>query len=146
VSKPGLTDHQKNSLAVFVKLLRATNSVVQNTHRHLANDELTHSQFAVLEALYHLGPLCQGELSAKILKSNANITSVVDALEKKMLVGRDRPAGDRRKVIVKLTAGGRSLVEQIFPRHAEAIDRAFSVLSAQEQMELGRLLKKLGRQ
>jgi len=141
-----MTDHQKNSLAVFVKLLRATNTVVQSTHRHLADDELTHSQFAVLEALHHLGPLCQGELSSKILKSNANITSVVDALEKKRLVVRDRPTGDRRKVIVKLTAEGSALVEKIFPRHTEAIDRVFSVLSAQEKAELGRLLKKLGRQ
>lgn len=145
MSKTGLTDNQKSSLAVFVKLLRATNSVVQNTHRHLADDDLTHSQFAVLEALYHLGPLCQGELSSKILKSNANITSVVDALEKKQLVVRDRPAGDRRKVIVKHTARGTEMVERIFPRHAEAIEKEFSVLSVQEKAELGRLLRKLGR-
>lgn len=146
MSRTGLTDDQKNSLAVFIKLLRATNSVVQNTHRHLADDELTHSQFAVLEALHHLGPLCQGELSSKILKSNANITSVVDALEKKQLVVRDRPARDRRKVIVKLTPRGKALVERIFPRHAEAIEKEFSVLSAQEKTELGRLLRKIGRQ
>ena len=140
-----LTDKQQSSLAVFIKLMRATNTTTQNIHRHLADVRLTHSQFAVLEALSHLGPLCQGELSNKILKSNANITSVVDALENRELAVRERSKGDRRKVMVKLTNEGRKMVKNIFPKHVEVIEQEFSVLTEKEKKELGKLLKKLGK-
>lgn len=139
-----LTEKQKTSLALFIKLMRATNTVSNNVHRHLENNGLTQSQFAVLEALYHLGPLCQGDLGSKILKSNANLTSLVDALEKMNLAVRDRSGEDRRKVIVRLTKQGRTLVEQIFPRHAAVMEQEFSVLNKTEKETLGTLLKKVG--
>jgi MarR family 2-MHQ and catechol resistance regulon transcriptional repressor len=139
-----ITNKQKSSLGALIKLMRATNSVSQNVHGHLAEFGLTHSQFAVLEALYHLGSLCQGELSSKILKSNANITSVVDALEKKNLAVRDRAEDDRRKVLVQLTDEGKGLVSKIFPKHAELVEQEFSVLTEKEKKELSSLLKKLG--
>ena len=63
--------------------------------------------------LTDLGPLCQGELSQKVLKSNANLTSVVDALEGRGLVSRDRSGADRRKVRVDLTDLGRQLIGDV---------------------------------
>ncbi len=134
---------QRNALNVYVKLMRATNRTTSNIHRHLQTDNLTHSQFAVLEALYHLGPLCQGELGRKILRSNANLTTVVDSLEKKALVLRGRSTSDRRQVTVTLTPAGGELIARLFPRHAEIVEREFAGLSAEEQSQLGALLKKL---
>lgn len=140
-----LPEEQRKALHVYVKLMRATNRTTGDIHRHLQKDNLTHSQFAVLEALYHLGPLCQGELGQKILKSNANLTTVVDGLEKKALVIRDRSASDRRRVTVSLTDAGNELIARVFPRHAQIVACEFNVLSEQEQQELSRLLKKLGK-
>ncbi|WP_029912110.1 MarR family winged helix-turn-helix transcriptional regulator [Pelobacter seleniigenes] len=140
-----LTEAQRSALNVYVKLMRATNRATREIHRHLQEDNLTHSQFAVLEALFHLGPLSQGELCQRILKSNANLTTVVDGLEKKALVKRDRSPHDRRLVTVSLTAAGEELIARVFPRHAEAVERQFAVLSDKEQSELASLLKKLGR-
>ena len=138
------SEAQRHALNVYVKLMRATNRVTNDIHRHLQEDSLTHSQFAVLEALSHLGPLSQGELSKKILKSNANLTTVVDSLEKKQLVTRDRSSADRRRVSVTLTNDGERLISRVFPRHAEAIERKFKVLTMEEQDQLAVLLKKLG--
>ena len=135
---------QRHALNVYVKLMRATTRASSDIHRHLKQDNLTHSQFAVLEALFHLGPLSQGELGQKILKSNANLTTVVDSLEKKQLVMRDRSANDRRVVTVTLTAEGVELIARVFPRHAEIVAREFEVLSDEEKIQLGALLKKLG--
>ena len=67
-----LPKNQRDALSVYVKLMRATNQATSKIHGHLRDDNLTVSQFAVLEALYHLGPLSQSELGEKILKSNAN--------------------------------------------------------------------------
>ena len=69
---------------------------------------------------------------------------MVDNLEKRQLVRRVRDRSDRRYVTVHLTPDGRRLIEAIFPGQVEAIVEEFSVLSADEQDELGRLCKKLG--
>lgn len=136
---------QRNALNTYVKLMRATNRLTGDIHRHLQMDNLTHSQFAVLEALYHAGPLSQGELGQKILKSNANLTTVVDSLEKKQLVERERNEEDRRRVVVVLTDSGEELIARVFPRHALVVERELSRLTGAEQQLLARLLKKLGR-
>jgi len=134
----------RRSLSSYVKLMRASNRLTSRIHRHLLDDNLTHSQFAVLEALYHLGPLSPSDLGEKILKSNANLTTVLDSLEKKQLVVRDRSASDRRRISVQLTANGEALIARVFPRHARIIEAEFSVLSAEEHQQLESLLKKLG--
>jgi len=134
----------RRSLSSYVKLMRASNRLTSQVHRHLLDDNLTHSQFAVLEALYHLGPLSPSDLGEKILKSNANLTTVIDSLEKKQLVARERSENDRRRVTVILTRSGEALIARIFPRHAETIERALSILTPEEQQQLGQLLKKLG--
>ena len=144
MNQSALSSEQRTALNLYIKLVRAGNRVTRVIHRHLADVDLTLSQFAVLEALYHLGPLSQGELVGKILKSNANLTTVVDSLERKELVERVRPLEDRRRVTVSLTRAGAALIERVFPRHAEIVTDTFAVLSMQEQQQLGALLKKLG--
>jgi MarR family 2-MHQ and catechol resistance regulon transcriptional repressor len=133
---------QQDALNVYVKLMRASNSVTTRIHGHLKDDNLTISQFGVLEALYHLGPLCQGELGVKILKSNANLTTVVDSLEKKSLVVRERFDEDRRRVTVNLTEAGRKLIARVFPRHAEIVAREFNFLTVEDKTVLAKILKK----
>lgn len=136
---------QKRALAAFVALSRSLSSVEAATHGHLREAGLTATQFGVLEALLHLGPMCQAELGAKLLKSGANLTFVLDNMDKTGLVERERGTEDRRRVTVRLTAKGRALVEKVFPRHAAKIARSFSVLTAAEQEQLRALCRKLGR-
>ena len=137
-----LPKQQRDALNVYVKLMRATNIATNRIHRHLADDNLTLSQFAVLEALYHLGPLSQGQLGEKILKSNANLTTVVDTLEKKALVIRNRSEADRRKVTVHLTDSGEELIAKVFPRHAEIVAKELDFLNLKEKSMLTELLKR----
>jgi MarR family 2-MHQ and catechol resistance regulon transcriptional repressor len=137
-----LAENQRRALNVYVKLMRATSQATGRIHGHLQEDNLTISQFGVLEALYHLGPLSQGELGAKILKSNANLTTVVDSLEKKTLVVRERDEQDRRRIMVHLTEAGRKLIARVFPRHAQIVAQKFTFLSEEEKYTLSKLLKK----
>lgn len=123
---------------------RAANSITVNVHRHLSDEKLTVSQFGALEALYHLGPLTQKDLGRKILKTGGNITMVVDNLEKRNLVKRQRDTKDRRYVKIHLGSKGRKLIRRIFPRHVSEVVDALSSLSAREQEDLGNLCRKLG--
>ena len=137
---------ETDALSAYVKLMRAGEAVTVSTSRHLAVEGLTVTQFGVLEALFHLGPMCQRDVARKNLKSTANITTVVDNLEKRGLVERRRSSEDRRYITLHLTETGWSLIERIFPRHLEGIVRRFAVLTAEEQHELARLCKKLGKE
>jgi MarR family 2-MHQ and catechol resistance regulon transcriptional repressor len=131
------------ALDAYIKLMRAAESVTARTHAALP-DTITFTQFAALEALYHLGPLCQSDLAAKLLKSGGNLTMVVDNLERDGLVARERSTEDRRFVRVALTPKGRKLIATVFPLIAAGITREFAALTATEQATLARLCKKLG--
>ena len=139
------TKAENRALDAYIKLVRASESVVGRLVQNLrAEDDLTLSQFGVLEALMHLGPMCQRELGVKILKSSGNVTMVVDNLEKRGLVARRRSVEDRRVTEVDLTAKGRALIKGIFPRHAAEITAEMGRLTAAEQKQLGALCRKLG--
>lgn len=140
------TPQEVRALNAFIKLTRATDSLMARLSQGEAFSDLTPTQFGVLESLYHLGPMRQGEISAKLLKSGGNITLVVDNLRKRGLVRRERDAKDRRVVIVSLTEAGRQLIGRIFPGHVADIVGEMSVLTAEEQETLGRLCRKLGKQ
>lgn len=134
------------ALNAFINFMRAADSVSSRLSRLLARHGLTMSQFGVLEALYHLGPLSQNELGKKLLKTSGNITMVVDNLEIRALVKRVRSQKDRRSVGVTLTEDGQKLIEKIFQEHVRSIVAELEVLSAAEQETLRRLCRKLGKQ
>ena len=134
---------ERLALSTFVKLLRATEFVSAKVHSHLAGAKLTTSQFGVLEALYHLGPMCQRDIAKKILKSTGNLTTVIDNLEKRDLVRREQNEDDRRYFNVILTKKGGGIMKKIFPDHESRIMQAMDTLSESEQKQFGVLCKKL---
>ena len=139
------TPEEVRALDAWIKFTRAADSFGARLAAHHTCSDLTVSQFGVLEALHHLGPLRQGEISAKLLRSGGNITLVVDHLEARGLVQRRRELEDRRVVTVSLTEAGKTLIAELFPEHVQAIVEEMSVLTADEQETLGRLCRKLGK-
>jgi MarR family transcriptional regulator, 2-MHQ and catechol-resistance regulon repressor len=139
------TREEVRALGTFIKLTRAAESFAARLSGLITEDGLTESQFGALEALFHLGPLCQRDLGAKLLRSSGNVTMVVDNLEKRGLVRRERGGEDRRYVTVHLTAEGRRLIGRLFPKHVARVVAEMSILTPAEQEELGRLCRKLGK-
>jgi MarR family 2-MHQ and catechol resistance regulon transcriptional repressor len=135
--------HQRLAMNAWVKLARAANAVGARLARRLAAADLTESQFGVLDALYHLGPMYQCDLAPKILRTTGNVTLVVDNLERRGLVRRERRGDDRRYVQVALTPAGEALIRQTFPRHADAVATELGVLSGDELRQLTRLCRRL---
>lgn len=135
---------EKLALTTFIKLQRASHSFTNQLFRGGTFGPLTLSQFGAMEALYHLGPMCVGELGTKVLKSDGNMTLVVDNLEKQGYVTRARDPHDRRMVRVFLTDTGNALIENLLPEHVAAITALMAPLSAEEQAQLGALCRKLG--
>lgn len=132
------------ALNAYINLIRASDSVVARMNAGFESWGLTVGQFGVLEALLHLGPMCQKSLGEKLLRSGGNITLVVDNLEKRGWVRRERQTDDRRIIVVHLTAGGRQLISKVFPGHAREIADLMKFLTPREQRELRRICGKLG--
>lgn len=137
-------EQEKRALDAYTKLWRAAQAAETAAHRHLGAHGLTVSQFGVLEAVYHLGPLSQRQLADKILRSSGNLTMVVDNLERDGLVERQRDSKDRRVARVHLTPAGRSLMAEVLPQHAAGIAGLFAVLTEEELGQLAALTRKLG--
>ncbi|MBN2146347.1 MAG: MarR family transcriptional regulator [Anaerolineales bacterium] len=139
------TERERRALNTFIKLNRAVVSLATRLSQRNTHPGLTPSQFGVLEALYHLGSMCQSEISTKLLLSTGNLTLVVDNLEKHGWVQRQRSPQDRRFVTVSLTQSGRELIQRILPGHVAAITEEMSMLDEQEQESLGELCRILGK-
>jgi MarR family 2-MHQ and catechol resistance regulon transcriptional repressor len=137
--------HISRALDSYIKLTRASETLAAVLARALARERLTTGQLGVLEALLHLGPMNERELARKLLRSGGNITVVLDNLEGRGMVRRTRTAEDRRCMSVALTPAGRRFIARVFPAHAQRIAALLSALGADEQTELGRLCRKLGR-
>jgi MarR family 2-MHQ and catechol resistance regulon transcriptional repressor len=132
------------ALTLWVKLARASAVLARRTGEQIRTFGLTPAQFGVLEILGHKGPMNPGDLCRKSLVSGGNMTVVVGNLERQGLVSRERSSEDRRAITVRLTPRGKRLFASVFPRHAAYVADLASVLTEEEQVRLGLLLKKLG--
>ncbi|MBZ0297862.1 MAG: MarR family transcriptional regulator [Anaerolineae bacterium] len=138
------TPEEERALNTYIKLQRAAETVLTHTNAHLADHDLTISQFGTLEALHFLGTLSQRDLAQKLLKSTGNISVVLKKLEQRGLIARTRDPLDNRYMQVCITDAGRSLLLSFFDQHVQGIVEEFSVLSAEEQETLAALCRKLG--
>ena len=138
-------DHHAIALKLWVVLARAYVAVSERMARDVARHGLTLAEFAVVEALYHKGPLLLGEVQKKILVSSGGVTYLVDRLEQRGLVERQLCESDRRARYAALTAEGKALMDRIFPEHSATIAEVAGALTQEQQVELTRMLRTLGR-
>jgi len=130
---------------VFLVLWKAARAVEAYAGNSISQMEMCGSDFAVLEALLHKGPLPVNEIGKKVLLTSGSITVAVDRLEKRGLVERRAHGTDRRARIVHLTREGKKLITRIYGDHAADMERlASSSLTVAERKTLISLLKKIG--
>src|SRR4051812_3288391 len=125
-------------------LLRAQASVRRALAAELEREGISAAGFSALVVLTTAG----GALELRTLRrrfdwSKANATEVTETLETRGLVERRRLLEDRRAVEILLTPDGRSLVERVFPQHAERVSQAFDALDDREKRSLAELCRKL---
>src|SRR5438445_2422591 len=130
---------------VFLVLWKAARADQAYAEKSISELEMCGSDFAVLEALLHKGPLPINEIGKKVLLTSGSITVAVDHLETKGLVERRTHGTDRRARIVHLTKEGRKLITRVYANHAADVERLASAsLTGAERNTLIRLLKKIG--
>src|SRR5689334_7019482 len=140
------TSAQVQAPRLWIVLARCYRAVSQIAERSIADVGLGLSDFAVLEALLHKGPLTITELQSKVLLASGSMTAAVDRLENRGLLVRKFSESDRRARVLVLTAEGKRLAAESFEKHARDLEALMAVLSRKEKQLLYETLKKLGLQ
>src|SRR5579864_8221740 len=127
------TTHETSSAALWVVLARAYRSMASFVERSIAALDIGLSDFMILEALLHKGPLTMSELSDAALITNASMTAAIDRLEERAFVDRIADKQDRRVRRVQLTAQGTALIKRLYVRHERDLDEVMSGISPAER-------------
>lgn len=136
--------HETSSAALWVVLARAYRSMAVFVERSIAALDIGLSDFMILEALLHKGPLTMSELCEAALITNASMTAAIDRLEERDFVERVGDKQDRRVRRVQLTPQGTALIKRLYARHERDLDEVMSVIPSAERAELRRGLKAIG--
>jgi MarR family transcriptional regulator, 2-MHQ and catechol-resistance regulon repressor len=134
-----------SAVHLWLVLWKASRAVQANAQRSIARHGMVESDFGVLEALLHRGPLSAKALGAKVLLTSGSMTAAVDRLAARGLVRREADAEDRRACIVRLTAAGERLIRRAFAQHRAEMETALVEFSITEREALLPLLRRLGR-
>jgi MarR family 2-MHQ and catechol resistance regulon transcriptional repressor len=130
---------------LWLVLIKAYHSLLGFTEHTLKDTGLGESEFRILEALLHKGPMPVNTIGPKVFLTPGSISVAVDRLLKRGLVTRTNSSEDRRVRVVDLTPAGRKLIEQVFAAHARQVDRLSEVLSPKERRQMARGLKAFGK-
>lgn len=133
-----------SGIHLWLVLWKAARSLEAHATRSIREFDMCQSDFGVLEALLHRGPLSVKQLGAKVLLTSGSMTAAVDRLEARGLIKRHDDTDDRRSRIIHLTEKGRGLIEKIFTQHREAMEQAVAGFPAEERLALIGSLRRLG--
>ena len=133
------------SANVWLVIRKAAYWIELHALRSIASTGLGLTDFAVLKALLFTGPLPVNVIGTKVLLTSGSITSAVDRLEAQGLVERRAHPTDRRTSLVGLTKSGKALIKPASKTHARTMAALVSTLTDEEQHQLVRLTKKLGK-
>jgi MarR family 2-MHQ and catechol resistance regulon transcriptional repressor len=124
---------------------KAHEAVVDYLLKGIAETGISDTDFRVLEALLHKGPLPVNTIGPKVHLTPGSISVAVDRLLERGLVSRVESPDDRRVRMVALTKSGKELIVPIFRKHATEIAKMFSDAGARELEMLESVLKKTGK-
>jgi MarR family 2-MHQ and catechol resistance regulon transcriptional repressor len=134
---------RRRALDAYSMLQRAATMASAQVEQAVHPFGLSASQFGVLETLQSRGPVHQQELAEALGRSKAQMTAIIDALETRGWVRRERHATDRRFISVYLTDDGRDVLALTAPARSDAIVAIMAELSGEQRARLARLCRRL---
>jgi DNA-binding MarR family transcriptional regulator len=129
--------------SLWIRFLRFNLLTSKKLEEELEKLDLTGPQFYVLATIGYTGGVPFSEIGEKMMVTVSNLTGIVDRLEEKGLVVRDRDLRDRRVVHVKLTPKGVKTYKNTIPLFEKSVSQFFAPLNKIQQKELASLLRKL---
>jgi len=134
---------RETSLDLSKKVAKVHDSFRKGLAKLTLKNKLTVSQFDALSVLENFGPVKMNKIASELMVTGANITCVIDNLEKEKLVERTFSKEDRRAILVKLTKKGNLKINSLQPKYADALTEISQKLTISEQNKLLGLMDKL---
>lgn len=123
-------DKSQDALVLLRQIIRATDMQDKEISRCSG---LTLPQLMIMQTLRLSAPISTGELAKEISLTQATVTSILDRLEKKELIFRERGKEDKRKVWINLTAAGGELMKGAPTTQQDLFTRRFDDMQSWEQ-------------
>ncbi|MGL1894514.1 MAG: MarR family transcriptional regulator [Spirochaetaceae bacterium] len=136
-------DETNVNLKLIISITKLMKSVELGITPQILSEGLSQTQFIVLEALLHKGPLTVNEIIEKAFSSSGNIGLVIKNLEKLELVKKQVSEIDKRSRTIILTEKGRDVISNFFPKHVKTLNHLLSGINKEEKIELSGLMKKI---
>jgi MarR family 2-MHQ and catechol resistance regulon transcriptional repressor len=124
---------------------KANKAIEEIDRLSIGHTGLNITDFMILEALLHKGPLPINEIGRKILLTSGSMTAAANRLLGKGLIDRIQDPVDGRRFYLHLTKKGLKLISDAYRNHSKSLAEVFACLDEQERDEFVRLLKKVGR-
>lgn len=131
------------NLWIFRSLRRIMRAVDVHSRKLSAEFMVTGPQLLALQTLHDDGPLTTSALAKLIHLSNSTVVGILDRMEQKGWVRRERSEGDRRVVLVSLTAGGERFLAEAPELLQDRLAQGLHSLPEQEQLEIAQALEKI---
>lgn len=123
---------------------RARAVLTANFDKALAEFDMTHAQYGIFRKLLDArDDMTAGDLAREWCYDTGAMTRMLDRLEEKGLLARERSPADRRVVLVRLTDKGRALAGRLSQVAIDALNRHLQGFSAEEVGQLKDLLRRL---
>lgn len=133
------------SVEILLNLFYTYDVVAGNMNQQIAPYGLTKAAFGVLMILSRSETKSckQNEISQLMLVSRANITGLVDSLDRQGLVERTSDPKDRRVNMVRILPKGEKLIEDLLPGYYKYVNELCSIFTAAEKKTLNDFLTRL---
>jgi len=145
VGRPPARTDADSSAALAELIVRASWRLRRGAAKELAPLGVTFGQARVMRVLAGApSPMRMADLAAQLEIVPRSVTTMIDGLEAAGLVVRDPDPHDRRCLFVTPTSAGRAVLERLHRARRATAEELFAPLSADERVELARLLGSLG--
>lgn len=138
-------ESRKPAAHVWLIMLKAFSAIARQLETDLQRSGVSNTDFRVMEALLHQGPLPVNAIGPKVNLTPGAISVAVDRLEVRGLVARAEGKRDRRVRVVALTKEGEKLISPVYHRHDVLLEYIFKPLSDNQRVSLEKILKLVGR-
>lgn len=143
---PGETRNSVNLDQEILRSLRRIFHAVDRHSRRLARlHGLTEPQAICLNVIHRAGEINPGMLARTISLSPPTVTGILDRLQKRGLIRRERTARDKRQVVLCMTDAGRALLANSPPPLQERFTRRLAELPVSRQRHITRALSEVVR-
>ncbi|MCC9609446.1 MarR family transcriptional regulator [Blastopirellula sp. JC733] len=137
----GVHDPLEEQIAFALR--RIMRSIDLESRQLLHEIGLTFPQLAALQAIGRLQPTTVGKVASSIHLGHATLTGILDRLEKRGLVVRERSENDRRHISVRLTESGQTLLDKAPPLLHRPFQRQLDRLEVWERMQVAATLERV---